>query len=82
MAIVHFHNPIIRHNAFVVTAVCGSACFGEGEGVVHYKDVDCPIDAQSFANCTHSGVGSGECSSHTRDAGLICGKNWPYSQSA
>ncbi len=41
---------------------------------MHYRDVHCPSDAQLFANCTHSGVGSGNCSNHTNDAGVICGK--------
>ena len=58
----------------LVSAACGSACFGEGTGTVHYKDVKCPSGAQTFGNCTHSGVGAGACSDHANDAGVVCGK--------
>ena len=58
----------------VGAAACGSACFGEGTGNVHYRDVVCPsLDAQSISECMLSTVGTGDCSKHDRDAGAICG---------
>ena len=53
----------------IVHAACGSACFGEGEGPVHYRDVNC-LSAQLFNNCSRILAGQKSCSSHFRD---ICG---------
>ena len=58
-----------------VSAACGSACFGEGDGEVHYRDVDCST-AHLFNNCSHQMVGgNGTCGNHFRDAGVICGES-------
>ena len=56
----------------VVFAACGSACFGEGDGEVHYRDVNCS-NAMSFNNCIRHNAGSGMCGDHSRDAGVVCG---------
>ena len=57
-------------------AVCGSACFGEGTGRVFYRDVDCSNGADVLSECTKSLVGGqGNCSNHSNDAGVLCGKS-------
>ena len=60
-----------------VHGACGAACFGEGDGAVHYRDVNCTSLAQFITSCSLKPVGgsggNGECSNHSRDAGVVCG---------
>ena len=59
---------------YAVAIGCQAACFGEGSGSVLYRDIDCPTTALSFSDCSNISVGTGSCSNHSRDAGVICGK--------
>lgn len=55
--------------------MCGSACFGKGNGSVFYRDVNCSDQHSEFSQCEKNMVGgSGRCGNHSRDAGVICGK--------
>ena len=64
----------------VVHGACGAACFGEGDSIVHYRDVNCSPLAQSITSCSLKLVGgsgiheNGSCGTHSRDAGVVCGK--------
>ena len=61
-----------------VAAACGSACFGEGAGEVLYRDVSCDDNDEVFSDCERDDAGgqggTGKCTNHTNDAGVICGK--------
>ena len=64
----------------VIAAACGGACFGEGTGKVHYRDVGCTDENEELSQCEKSSVGgAGSCGNHSRDAGVICGNTMPIS---
>lgn len=61
-------------DGFPGPVACQAACFGEGPGRVHYRDVNCPPGAESISDCSVILVGTGVCSDHSRDVGAICSK--------
>ena len=54
------------------------ALFGEGLGLpIVLDDVDCTGDEETLLQCHHRGLGSHNCF-HYEDAGVRCGRFYPY----
>ena len=56
------------------TSAHGQAIFGQGSGPIHYDEVACNGSETRLANCSHSGIGVGNCA-HNEDAGVVCNNN-------
>ena len=57
-------------------ATLGNGQFGVGTGPIHLDRVVCDEDERALIDCYHSPIGdlTSGCDTHTRDAGVICGR--------
>lgn len=60
------------HDGILDPINCGSACFGEGSGIVYYKV--CPEGALNLSQCDFQRREDSSQCHHHEDAGVICCK--------
>ena len=70
-------NSTLQTNSYIFSTdaiAYSNAYFGEGTGTIELDDVSCDGTENTLLDCTHSTIGTSDCS-HSEDAGVKCQSN-------